>query len=308
MNASIKIVGAGGFLGQALTKVLLAAEYDVLAIQRDRSWLLRADGHVGPSVPRTPGDWAGLLDGAGPLVWMAGDTTPGTSAGDPLREIDGNLRPLAEALAAMHGTRTPPLVFVSSGGTVYGDPGTLLASPDLRLSPVSYYGAGKAASEMLIEAWAHQTGGAAIVVRPSNIYGPGQYRAKTFGIVPAAMEAMDQSRDLVVWGDGSAERDYLHVADFTRLAARLLTTDIPAGISRLHASSGQGVSLLELLDRIEQVGGRPIRRVHMPRRAVDISRIVLDNTDTCRRFGWEPAVSLQAGLEETWRWYKSTLS
>lgn len=305
MDSRVVIVGAGGFLGQALVSALLAAGRHVTAIHREHSLRLDPDGSTSSAQPRSPGDIGQLLEGASAVAWMAGATTPGTSAGRPMREIEENLTPLLQALDSLRGDQVP-LMFVSSGGTVYGADGGRAASLDRPLFPASYYGAGKAAAEHFIGAWSQQTGSSALILRPSNIYGPGQPNKPAFGIVPAAMNALLQNRELVLWGDGSAVRDYLYLSDFTRLACSALLSGFPAGVTRLHASSGTGVSVLELLSLLERIGGRTIRRTHAPARTVDVPRIVLDNSDALDRFGWSPRVGLEAGLRETWEWFRST--
>lgn len=305
MDSRVVIVGAGGFLGRALASTLLAEQRGVIAVHRDHSRILDPDGYVSPVRPRAPGDIAGLLEGASAVAWMAGCTTPGTSAGRPMREIEANLVPLFEALDALRGDKVP-LMFVSSGGTVYGADGGHAARLDNALAPASYYGAGKAAAELFIGAWSQQTGSPALILRPSNIYGPGQPNKPAFGIIPAAMSAMLEDRELVLWGDGSAVRDYLYLSDFTRLASQALLAGFPAGVTRLHASSGTGVSLLELLALLERTSGRIIRRTHAPARSVDVPRIVLDNSDARDRLGWSPSIDLETGLRETWTWFRST--
>ena len=77
------------------------------------------------------------------------------------------------------------LVYLSSGGAVYGDTFEEFNTENLPLKPLSYYGAGKAAVEKFLLAYQSQTGNKILILRPSNLYGPGQNIREGFGIIPA---------------------------------------------------------------------------------------------------------------------------
>ena len=116
---------------------------------------------------------------------------------------------------------------------------------------------------------------------------------------------MKRAVPLQIWGDGGNVRDYLYIRDLVALCAKVLDTQLPSGVQTFNVSSGQGVSLLELLMEIEKVTGQSIQRQHMPARAIDMRRIVPDNTRARLQFGWQPSTSLSAGLTQAWNWFKA---
>src|SRR6185312_9237171 len=222
MADSILLIGAGGFVGQRLLQDLLGRGERVIAVSR--SDFAAPEGNVETHVRtlREVDDFAPLLARARAVVHVASASTPGSSAGKPVQELDENLRPTTALLQALQACPRLPLIYVSSGGTLYS---RVAAGASDELAAVysrSYHGAGKIAAEHFIEAWCNQFDGTAVVLRPSNLYGPGQEERPGFGIVPTAFGKLVRGETLHVWGDGSAERDYLYIDDFTRLVLATL--------------------------------------------------------------------------------------
>ena len=305
MNDRVLVVGAGGFMGTHLVRALHAQGRPVTALTRGQSARFPDGVEHRASTRASAVDCAALLRDCAAVAWLAGSTTPGSSANRPLVEIDDNLRPLMMLLEALQAQPQCNLLYVSSGGTLYGDITDRAARETASLRPKSYYGAGKAAAEFFIGAYVNQYGGGATVLRPSNVYGPGQTRRNGFGIIPTAFDALLEQKKLTVWGDGEAVRDFLYIDDFTALCLQTLALPMPEGLRLFNASSGEGVSLNHLLDRIEHVTGARLTRHHQAGRAGDVARVVLDNTGARAAFDWRPATPLDDGLARTWTWYES---
>jgi UDP-glucose 4-epimerase len=141
------------------------------------------------------------------------------------------------------------------------------------------------------------------IIRPSNVYGPGQPYRPGFGIIPAAFHALLQQEKFPIWGDGGAVRDYLYIQDFVDLCMQILDKPPTDSPSLVHASSGIGIRLDALLDEIEGAAGRKILRDLTPDHAVDVSRVVLCNDESRKRYDWSPTTSLPEGLQRAWAWY-----
>jgi UDP-glucose 4-epimerase len=197
------------------------------------------------------------------------------------------------------------LLYISSGGTLYGDTHDHPAREAGTLRPRSYYGAGKAAAEHFIHAASQQFGLAATVLRPSNIYGPGQGLRSGFGIIPSAFAHVQSGVPLSLWGDGSAVRDYLYIDDFIRLCSDIIEQPISCRVSTLNVASGQGISLVDLITHIRRITGSPLQVRHDLTRPVDIARIELNTVKVARAYSWGPRVGLEDGLVRTWRWWQA---
>lgn len=302
MTDSIFVLGAGGFIGGALCRFLSATGRDVIAATRRPLEVLdsRFLNIVSPFNERA--HFTPWLSRCSAVIHAASLTTPSSSAAHP--QLDGNLRStlaLIEALQEFPATR---LLYLSSGGALYEERSGLV-DEGVPLRPRSYHGAGKAAAEHFINAWTAQYHGSATIVRPSNVYGPGQHPRPGFGIIPAAFECIRTQVPLQIWGNGESVRDYLYIDDLVRLCSVILLASAGAGGTEVvNASSGRGTSLLEMLARVEHAAGQSIDREFFPERPVDMKYVVPDNSLAKARFGWEPSVELEEGLSAAWSWYR----
>lgn len=302
MPRTILVVGAGGFIGRHLVQRLDADGDNVLATGSGTDELVspRVEPHARQL--REPGDFAPFVEQSDMVAYLASASTPASSAGDPLKELQQNLRPLAGLLEALQEKPRTPLLYLSSGGSLYTRGYDAPADEGTPVSPRSYHGAAKAACEHFIEAWCAQFGGSACILRPSNVYGPGQHARVGFAVIPTAFDCIRRDVPMHVWGDGSSVRDYLYVDDLVDLCKRVLD-DFPAdGPHVFNASSERGVPLVELLELIGEVAGRPLTLHFEPGRAVDARHVVIDAASSRRTFGWTPGTDLHEGLERTWAW------
>lgn len=302
MNGAIFILGAGGFIGRSLANHLASSGHDVIAATR------RPVTFDDPRIRNVTAAWdeetqfAHWLPHCRAVVHAASSSTPGSSAAQP--QLDGNLRTTLALIEALQRSPDRRLLFLSSAGTLYGDRDEPAREGD-PLRPRSYHAAGKAAAEYFLSAWAAQYDGTAILLRPSNVYGPGQSARAGFGIIPAALDSALHGRELSIWGDGSTVRDYLYVDDLLTLCESALEHPISEGTHVFNAAFGNGVALNELLDSIDTVTGRALDRLYKPARRVDIRTITVDTTAARTTFDWSPAVSLDDGLRRTWQWFST---
>lgn len=301
-DGTVLVLGAGGFIGTHLLETLSAT--GIRTIAATRTPLPMPPRGVRNVVRRfvEAADFADLLGDCSAVVHAAAHSTPGSSMATP--QLDGDLRTTLSLLEALQSHPAGRLLFLSSAGTLYGD----RTDPAREYDPIlprSYHGAGKAAAEHFIRAWAAQHGGTAVIIRPSNIYGAGQMSRRGFAIVPTAMQCARDAAPLTVYGDGTQVRDYLHIHDLVDLCIRALLTGIPPGTHVFNAASGVATSLTQLLDMIEAVSGFRVQRHHVASRPADIGTILLDPCAAAHAFGWSATTQLNDGLAETWHWFRS---
>jgi UDP-glucose 4-epimerase len=305
MSDHILVVGAGGFVGRHLVRTLSSHGEKVIAISR------RPADHDMEGVESVsaesiePARYVKLLDRCRVVAYLASRSTPGSSAGQPVDEVQGNLLPLSTLLQAMQSKPQVELLYLSSGGSLYESTPDEPATEATQIQPRSYHGAAKVAAEYFIRAWCQQYDGRATLLRPSNIYGPGQIERPGFGIVPTCFGKIVRGETLPVWGDGSTVRDYLYIDDFISLCMAVLAAPMPAGARTLNASSGIGVSLNELFRLIELVAGKPLPRSYELHRAVDARHIVMAPGAARSHSGWMPATPFEEGLRKTWDWFNT---
>jgi len=307
MERQTLLIGGTGFVGQVLTPRLVKAGHKVHIIARHPVPV----GFGGKVVLHSsPLDNAKLLHTLLPecqmVFYLASDSTPGTSASEPMWESELNLSPALRFLDILQRYDHVQLIFISSGGTVYGNPLYLPVDETHPLSPLSYHGAGKLATEAFLQAYCQQFGRNVIILRPSNFYGPGQPYRRRFGIIRGILEHLRRNLPVEIWGDGENVRDFLYIEDFVDACIRFTEMDrTGSAIDVFNVGYGKGVSINRLCDLVESTTGGRIRKKYCPGRSIDVRSVVLDYSKLNQYAGWKPTTDLETGLTRTWEWLKT---
>lgn len=296
-EAGILIVG-GGFLGRALALKLAGAGHRVSVLSPRAGEARWPDGVAVVSGRQEDDVLAGRLLAAHTMVIHAAwGTTPGSSANRPPLEAEKGLNPFLAFLEMLQRFPETRLLFLSSGGTVYGDPADLPVPESAPQRPLSCHGAGKAAAELFLGLRAPEK---TLILRPSNIYGPAQPLRSGFGVVRHLLRCAEEGIPFQLWGDGRQVRDYLFIDDFTEGTLQLISRPGLHGV--FNIGSGNGTTLRDLIGLIEAETGRAIRIDAQPARSADVARIVLDITRIRDATEWMPAVGLKDGIARMRRW------
>ena len=304
-NATL-IIGGGGFIGKRLSAALRGAGQPIAVLGHGLEDAMSAEFVQRRGSVEDAGLLRELLDMSASVVYLASVTTPSASAREPGLEVTGNLLPLARFHEIAQTMEPRKLVFISSAGAVYGDHVDGVAEA-VALRPRSFYGAGKAAAEAMLHAFAVNSGWSTVALRPTNVYGPGQLPIKGFAIVPTIFRHLLEQRVFEIWGDGSVVRDYLFADDLCELISRVVR-DHAQGYCVYNAGSGTAVSVLELIRHCEQAAGVKLETTLRPARSVDVPRAIPDISAVTRAYDWHAATPLTKGLRETWQWLRATLT
>ena len=307
MNAaaeSVLVLGSAGFIGSALCSHLAGLGHDVYAFGRSEGDGIQAGiTHIRGSIE----DRQLLRDAltrCSSVVYAASVTTPGVSARDPSLEILGNLLPLTRLLECAADFPRRRIVYLSSGGAIYGDDAAD-ASESKLLRPRSYYGAGKAAGEAFLHACIARSDWSAVILRPSNLYGPGQKVTKGFAIVPTMFDRALDGKPFHIWGDGSTIRDYCYIDDLVEALTSSLFGPAKQSFNVYNVASGRSASILELIDACQIASGRTINVEFHPPRGVDVACVSPTHQRIADELGWTARVDLASGLQRTWVWHQS---
>jgi UDP-glucose 4-epimerase len=215
--------------------------------------------------------------------------------------IDGFLN--VTECALRHGTKR--MIFVSSGGVVYGEPEIRPTPEHTTKAPMSPYGVSKLTAENYLLYYAKVHGLEYAALRYSNVYGPRQDPHGEAGVVAIFSNRIHAGEDLTVYGDGAQTRDYVYVGDV--VSANMAVTDAPLE-PVLHVDSraynvGTGVetTVNELACELMTAAGRTVGIKHAPARAGELQHSCLDN-GRIRALGWSPTQRLTDGLAETYNY------
>lgn len=309
MPGAILVIGAGGFVGQNLLNVLSTKNTRVIVATRHPL----PPGAYGTAISNIgllqhPAKLVPVLREVIAVVNLASASTPGSSADNPILEIEQNLRPLAILLNALQSVPQIPLIHMSSAGAISYRRNAGTSDEDSPVYSRSYHGAAKIAAEHLIEAWVHQFNGSATILRPSNIYGPGQPFRQGFGIIPSIFNSLCNSETVKIWGDGSFTRDYLFIDDLIGLLIKILAGAAKPGFNIYNACSGSSTSLNTLLEIIESITHARIKRDYMPERKIDSPSTIVSGKKTANALGWSANTEISDGLRATWNWFRDTHS
>lgn len=299
----ILVLGSAGFIGSALCRRLDAMGRLVYALGRaERTGVDGQVTHVRGSIEDRQ-LIRDALDRCQTVVYAASVTTPATSSGDPALEVLGNLLPLSRLLECAGEFPGRRIIYLSSGGTIYGDAGEQ-ATESTPLRPRSYYGAGKVAAEALLHACACTSDWSIISLRPSNLYGPGQRVTKGFAIVPTLFDRANDGQTFEVWGDGSIVRDYCYIDDLVEAIILAIEAEASETFRVYNVASGATASILQLVEACIQASGKPIRTSFKPARGVDVARVSPRAERIASELGWKARVDLATGLQRTWSWHQ----
>jgi len=298
---NIMVLGGCGFIGSHVVDILVERGHKVRVFDRQPE----AFRPPVPSVRYIKGDFSDTsllseaLMGTDAVVHLVSTTVPSTSNIDPVSDIHGNLVSSVRLLEMMRTIGVRNIVYLSSGGTVYGIPRTDLIAEDHPLQPVSSYGIVKTAIEKYLHLEHHLHGLRYYTLRASNPYGPRQGHGGVQGVIGTYLWSIARGEPIEVWGDGSVVRDFIHVRDLAELCATALASPI-SGV--FNAGYGEGASILDIIALIGKTVGRQINPVFKPGRKFDVPRAVLDISRAQGAFGWSPQITLEEGIEKTWDW------
>lgn len=225
------------------------------------------------------------------------------SVDDPLFDARTNVLGLLNVLerARVHGVRR--VVYVSSGGVVYGEPATIPTPESYPKLPLSPYGVGKLAGEHYLAYYAAVHGLNSVALRYSNVYGPRQDPHGEAGVVAIFGLRILAGEPITIFGDGEQERDYVYVGDVVEAnwLASLTGTRTGPGLDATawNIGTGRGTSVNELADRLMRISGRDVERIPAPERPGELRRSVLDCSKAAAELGWRPRTDLDEGLART---------
>lgn len=242
------------------------------------------------------------LRGVSRIIFCAGGLLPAASEQDPDRDRRLTIGPVAATLKALAKRPHVSLTYLSSGGTVYGEPARNPVTEDDPTEPISAYGRLHLECERMIERATREAGLRARVLRCSTVYGEHQRPNRGQGAVVTFLHRIEQGEPIDLYGGGSTIRDYVYVGDVAR--AIIASSAIEDGPAVVNVGSGEGTSLLDLLRLAEGELGRDAKVVEHPERDFEIHQIVLDIARLRGLMEFEPT-PLEVGMARTRRWLDS---
>lgn len=294
------VLGGRGFVGSHLVDALLARGYPVRCFDRPHVAPLGASHLTNPHFELYEGDLvseadvAEALDGCDVVYHLVSSTLPKSSNADPVFDVESNVLGTIRLLNHASKVGVQKVIFVSSGGTVYGIPQQAPISETHPTDPICSYGISKLAIEKYLGLFKRLHGLDYTVLRIANPFGERQRTQASQGAVAVFLGKALRGEPIEIWGDGSVVRDYIHIADV--VGALLAALDQESTEHVFNIGSGQGLSLNEVLDAIERVTKRKTIRQYVTGRTFDVPASVLCIERARNMLGWSPQVDFEHGL------------
>lgn len=300
---NILILGGTGFIGINLTYGLLDDTENIITVfgRHFETYPLDLQNH--PRVISVQGvfhtgyDFDSLVKGQDMVFHLISTTVPATSNKNVAKEIINNIESTSYLLEACARNTVKRVIFISSGGTVYGVTEHMQIPEDMPTNPITSYGMQKLSSEKLLHLYYCMYGLDYRIIRLSNPYGPYQKVEGIQGVVAAFLYNVLHKKELTVYGDGSIIRDYIYIDDAVRA---ILNISCKVSKHRLYnVGSGIGTSLNEIIRGIEQVLNQKVNVKYIQGRNVDVPVNILDVDRYEMEFGPISNIDFISGLKKT---------
>lgn len=185
------------------------------------------------------------------------------------------------------------LLFISSGGTVYGYQTEFPIKEDAKTCPINHYGNLKLCTENTLRTYAIQQGANIIIARIANVYGPGQCYEKGVGFIDAVIKCAIENRAVEVFGNGKLMRDYVYINDVCRMLATLIKYNGSEKV--FNISTAKGTTQNEIIDIVKERFPNLKMNYHK-KRSVDLEKVVLSNTKI-RNIYYDDITDIRRGIE-----------
>lgn len=300
---SCVVLGGGGFLGTNLCRRLASSGARVRAFGRRCPFPYELDG-----VEWRQGDLSdtarltSAIESFDIVFHLVHTNVPQSANLDMAEDVRQNVIPSLALLEIARKLQVQRIVFVSSGGTIYGASKQVPTPETAPTDPIAAYGISKLAIEKYLALYEHMYGLSFRVLRVANPFGPFQLPTKNQGVIAALISRALDGQEIEIWGDGSVIRDYIFVED---VICALQRVAFDCGSLRIfNIGSGEGRSLCQVIAAIEAQLGAKLKVRQRKQRAFDVPISTLAIERAATALGWRPSIPFEVGLTRTIEWWR----
>jgi UDP-glucose 4-epimerase len=306
LKKTIAIIGGDGFIGKNFTNYFADNNFEVLVI--DRHFELATSkpnvSNLAVDIHHTK-ELVLLVEPADYIIWLVHASVPSTLDESLTDDFNLNILPLIKFLEKSKTLlKLKKFVYLSSGGTIYGD--SVMNEPLTELhpqNPISNYGLSKSVAEIYINYLTKNTGFESFILRPSNVFGMFQNLIKPQGIIGFAFKSIYEDKTLDLYDNGKVIRDFIYVMDVAKATHLCIKSQLNSGNTvKYNVGSNEGLTIKEVLDKIEKICNKKLKLNHKASRTFDCSYSVLDNNKIKSQLNWKIETQMDEGLLKVWEW------
>lgn len=301
---NILILGAGGFIGTNLTLKLAEEKSNIITlVDKSKGYFIFDETECPENVSMVESDFTHdtdfdkLLVNQDIVYHLVSTTVPTTANQHISQEITANVVVTANLLDACVRCKVKKVVFLSSGGTVYGKESRCPLSENMPTNPISSYGVQKITIEKLLYLYRYMYGLDYRVIRLANPYGPYQRPNGILGAVTTFTYKALKGEEITVYGDGSVVRDFIYIDD--AISGIIKIADGDNKHRTFNLGSGFGTSIKQVLYTISDALLIDLNVIYKPARQVDVPTNFLDITRYENAYGKLNPISLYEGIKST---------
>lgn len=303
----VLVTGGAGFIGSHVVDALVAEEHQVAVVDdlsTGRADNLNSQARFYQVDIRSP-ELEDVFAAERPEVIShhAARANVRESMEKPILYADVNVLGSLNLLELSRTYGVRKIIYISTGGAVYGEPQYLPVNEGHPIHPLDPYGASKHHVEHYLYLYQTNYGLAYTILRYPNVYGPRQDPHGEAGVVAIFAHLMLQGQQVVINGSGEQERDFVYVSDVAQ--ANLLALEKGDG-GIYNVGSGAGTSINEIFSQLRAITGYQGDEVHGPPKLGEVFKVYLDATLARTELGWGPRISLEEGLRRTVEYFASS--
>ncbi|BDS15240.1 NAD-dependent epimerase/dehydratase family protein [Aureispira anguillae] len=303
--AKVFVTGGTGFMGSHIVELLLQQGHDITVLTSSSSIHPNIQ-HLQTKINIVRGNFGNYqlvlqaLKQTDIIIHIAWTTVPKTASENPIYDAQSNIIGSIHLLEAAVQAKVKKVIFVSTGGALYGVPLYTPIDEQHPIRPISAYGISKMAFERYLHFFYQNKGLDYSIFRIANAYGTRQNLTKNQGVIGIWLQKIMQNQTIEIWGDGEVVRDYVYVTD---VAQSIVNSLEYKGTPKIfNIGSGLGYSLNEILAVCKKVSQKNPNINYLEGRSFDVPVNILSIQRAQQILNWQPEVSIETGIEQTWNW------
>ncbi len=301
MTIKTVLIGGSGFIGSSLSSFLIDKGREITVIGRS----INPKSELQKGVSYQSGDITNknfadsFLSISDEIIYLAHNSTPRTSFDNPFMDLNENLITAVSFFELACQYPIKKMIYVSSGGTVYGETENHPISEDHATNPISPYGITKLAIEKYAYLFYKKNSFPIVCLRPSNVFGRSQKPFIGQGFISTAIASILNNREIVIYGKNGTTRDYLYINDFVKAIFLALEFCIPGQV--YNVGSGIGTTNNEIINKLKMhrmLKDKAFKVFYKESRPSDVNYNVLNASKFSQLSSWCPEFSIDDGIDD----------